>query len=94
MQGQDLITLINGGGTSRKDFFYEHTFMGSPKIPKIEGVVSLEEKYMVFTEHGYEQYFDLKKDANETVNLVENISYGEKVDALRERYQLLKRQVR
>src|SRR3546814_8764646 len=54
MQGRDLISAVRHSGFRRKDFFYEHTFMGSPGIPKVEGVVSRKVKYMKFIEHGYE----------------------------------------
>src|SRR3546814_4728009 len=38
MQGRDLISAVRHSGFRRKDFFSEHTFMGSPGIPKVEGV--------------------------------------------------------
>src|SRR3546814_20494367 len=45
MQGRDLISAVRHSGFRRKDFFYEHTFMGSTGIPKVEGVVSRKVKY-------------------------------------------------
>lgn len=55
MQGKNLSrseTTLNG---SRTGFFYKHTFLGSPKLPKVEGVVSTTTKYMKYIEHGYEE---------------------------------------
>src|SRR3546814_18048382 len=72
MQGRDLISAVRHSGFRRKDFFYEHTFMGSPGIPKVEGVVSRKVKYMKFIEHGYEELYDLRKDPHETKNMADD----------------------
>lgn len=96
MQGVDLVRLVEGEDPTldRQDFFYEHTFMGSPGIPKIEGVVSPDIKYMKFIEHGYEQLFDLRADRLEKKNLSEDAGYQEELEKLRERYEALKEQVK
>ena len=71
MQGVDLIEMIrsNQKKYNRTAFFYEHTFLGTPKIPKVEGVVGRDFKYMRYIEHNYEELFDLNIDPEETQNL-------------------------
>lgn len=92
MQGVDLLALTGGKrkDLDRQDFFYEHTFMGSPKLPKIEGVVSREMKYMLFSEHGYEELYDLKKDPLEKQNLAGDPAYKAELQKMRTRYAQLK----
>ena len=94
MQGIDLMRLIgkHSGRITRKDFFYEHTFMGSPGIPKVEGVVSPALKYMNFIEHGYEELYDLKADPKEKRNLAGDAEYSEELEKMRRRYVQLKQE--
>ena len=96
MQGMDLIQLAEGNRTQsdRQDFFYEHTFMGSPRIPQVEGVVSREMKYMKFIEHGYEEIYDLKTDPLEKNNLADDPAYQDQIRELRDRYHELKKKVK
>ena len=94
MQGNDLIAMLDSGKPSRKDFFYEHTFMGSPKLPKVEGVVSEEFKYMKYIEHDYEELYNTGKDAFETTNLAQNPAYQAKLKQMRARYEQLKQEVK
>jgi arylsulfatase A-like enzyme len=96
MQGVDLVRLAEGDyqGLERQDFFYEHTFMGSPGIPKVEGVVSREMKYMKFIEHGYEEVYDLKTDPLEKKNLTGDATYQDKIVKLKHRYRELKEQAK
>src|SRR3546814_421164 len=90
MQGRDLISAVRHSGFRRKDFFYEHTFMGSPGIPKVEGVVSRKVKYMKFIEHGYEELYDLRKDPHETTNMADDPRAARLLQKMRDRYQVLK----
>lgn len=92
MQGIDLIQLANGK-TDRQEFFYEHTFLGSPKIPKVEGVVSREIKYMKFVENGYEEVYDLRIDPLEKKNLADDPAYADEIGKLRSRYQEFRKEV-
>lgn len=91
MQGVDLMRLAAGEKhLIRKDFFYEHTFMGSPGIPKVEGVVSREMKYMKFIEHNFEELYDLKADPLEKRNLASEEAYADELNGLRKRYEELR----
>ena len=94
MQGLDLIQVARGRKkkAARTDFFYEHTFAGSPRLPKVEGVVSRDTKYMLFTEHGYEELYDLKQDPHEKQNLAADPAYLAVLQKMRSRYQQLKAQ--
>jgi arylsulfatase A-like enzyme len=95
MQGVDLIQMVDGKKElEREDFFYEHTFLGSPMIPKVEGVVRIDKKYMKFIEHDYEEFYDLKNDPLEKNNLINDHSYQEEIRKMRERYSELKEQVK
>lgn len=90
MQGVDLRETALAGRPTRLDFFYEHTFMGSPGIPQVEGVVGGQFKYMRYTEHGYEELFDLEQDPHELRNLAQDDAYASQLKRLRERYAALK----
>lgn len=92
MQGLDLKKLIERTN-QRKDFFYEHTFMGSPQLPKVEGVVSSQLKYLYYPEYDFEELFDLEKDPIEIDNLVENPEYSAELANQRTRYTELKKAV-
>lgn len=90
MQGGNLLDIVNGN-FNRNDFFYQHTFLGSPRLPKVEGVVSASFKYMQYIEHGYEELYDLKDDPNETKNLALDKRYNKQMKALRKRYFFLRK---
>ena len=90
MQGLNLIDLLENKMSERDDFFYQHDFLGSPQIPKVEGVVTGDFKYMKYTEHDYEELFDIKHDPHETTNLARDPRYKMKLDELRVRYEKLK----
>jgi arylsulfatase A-like enzyme len=91
MQGIDLLAK---DFPDRKAFFYEHTFMGSPRLPKIEGLVRKDIKYMNFTEHQYEQLYDLKKDPLEKKNLAADPRYAKQLETLRKQYLAFKEQAK
>lgn len=94
MQGVDLLGVLTKRIPSRNDFFYEHTFLGSPRLPKVEGVVGKEFKYMKYTEHGYEELYHTARDPHETTNLAQDSRYHTKLKQLRVRYEQLKKQVK
>jgi arylsulfatase A-like enzyme len=94
MQGLDLLNKKELKRKNRNSFFYEHTFQGSPKLPKIEGVVSTSIKYLNYVEYNYEELYDLKKDPHETSNIINNPEYAVELDSLRSAYKQLKEQVK
>lgn len=94
MQGVDLLDFSDKGDNKRNYFFYEHTFLGSPRLPKTEGVVSPNLKYLIYPEHGYEALYDLELDPKEKVNLVNNADYSNKLDSLRRVYKSLKQEIK
>ncbi|WP_025761374.1 sulfatase family protein [Dyadobacter tibetensis] len=91
MQGVDLVKMVSKKGKSlrRHEFFYEHTFMGDPGIPKLEGVVQDRYKYMKFIEHDYEQLFDLQKDPDERYNAANDQAYQKVLATMRARHKQL-----
>ena len=94
MQGENLIDILDQKTRERNDFFYEHTFLGSPQLPKTEGVVSKKMKYIIYTEHNYEELYDLAKDPDETNNLAQDSAYKTTMLQLRRRYKQLKEMVK
>ncbi|WP_165813892.1 sulfatase family protein [Terrimonas sp.] len=93
MQGKSLFDIMDGK-YKRDDFFYQHTFLGSPRLPKVEGVVSTTFKYLQYTEHGYEELYDLKNDPHETKNLASDKKYKKQLAQMRERYNYLKQEAK
>ena len=47
-------------------------------------------KYMLFTEHGYEELYDLKRDPREKRNLAADPAFSSTLARMRSRYQQLK----
>lgn len=90
MQGRNLIDLIEHKVPERTNFFYQHYFLGSPRIPRVEGVVSKDFKYMNYIEHNYEELFDIKHDPHETTNLANDPKYKLKLEKFREKYEELR----
>jgi len=96
MQGIDLIEMVstNKKSLNRKEFFYEHGFLGSPQLPESYAVVRMDIKYIYYPEHQFEEVYDLKKDPNEKVNVANSPKYSEKVKELRRSYVQLKQFVK
>jgi arylsulfatase A-like enzyme len=93
MQGVDLIGQVENKHPERKDFFYQHYFLGGPQLPKVEGVVTKNLRYMKYLEFDYEQLFDISHDPFEINNLVNDPVYKKEVNQLRKRYNILKKEV-
>lgn len=89
MQGVNLIDLIENKIPERTEFFYQHYFLGGPRIPRVEGIVTKDFKYMNYIEHNYEELFDTKHDPHETVNLSNDPEYKTKLKELRNKYKEL-----
>lgn len=87
MQGVDLYDLVDGKIPERKEFFYEHRYLGGLKIPESEGVVGREFKYLKYTEHDYEEFFDLRNDPHEEHNLIHDKRYRKIIDQYRSKYK-------
>ncbi len=90
MQGVNLIDLIENKIPERKEFFYQHYFLGGPRIPRTEAVVTKDYKYINWVEHSVEELFDTRHDPHETINLVNDPGYRQKLKELRRRYKQLK----
>jgi arylsulfatase A-like enzyme len=90
MQGQNLLALAQKKIKPRQDFFYEHNYIKSPRLPNVEGVVTQDFKYMLYTEHGYEELYSIRQDPKETTNLAQDPKYKPQLEALRARYKVLK----
>lgn len=86
MQGMNLMDVVSGKTAERTDFFYQHYFLGSPNIPKVEGVVTKDIKYMKFIEHDYEELYDILHDPHEIDNLVNNPNYKNQLKEMRKKY--------
>lgn len=92
MQGIDLLKEYSED-EKRTSFFYEHSFLGSPKIPVSEAIVSPQLKYIIYPEHGHEELYDLIQDPYEKLNLANNTDYKDLLDKQRETYANLKQEV-
>ena len=90
MDGVNLIDLIQNKIPERKDFFYQHYFLGGPQIPRVEGVISSNFKYMNYIETNTEQLFDTKHDPHEIEDLAKDATYKIKLKEFRKRYKVLK----
>lgn len=91
VQGIDLISLLENKIPEREDFFYQYYFTGAPQLPREEGVVTKDLKYMNFIENDFEELFDIKHDPHEINNLIKDPTYKRKLNALRTRYAELKK---
>jgi arylsulfatase A-like enzyme len=93
MQGKNLNELLTAK-TPRNNFFYEHTYSKSPKIPNVEGIVTKDFKYMKFIEHNYEELYNIKTDPKEKINLATDKRYAAKLEELRKEYLIQKKAVK
>lgn len=86
MEGHNLIEAIRGNIKPRDFFIYEHSFLGAPHLFKTRAVISKQYKYIVYTENGYEQLFDMINDPEEAVNLVDAKQHYHALQTMRSLY--------
>jgi arylsulfatase A-like enzyme len=91
IQGIDLISLVENKIPERKDFFYQYYFLGGPQLPREEGIVTKDFKYMNYFENNFEELFDIEHDPHEIDNLVNDPKYKQKLTELRLRYKDLQK---
>jgi arylsulfatase A-like enzyme len=91
MDGVSLIDLIQYKIPERNDFFYQHYFLGSPRIPRVEALVTSDYKYVNWVEHDYVELFDIRHDPHETTNLTSDSKYKLKLIELQNRYMELRK---
>ncbi|QNL48178.1 sulfatase [Olivibacter sp. SDN3] len=94
MQGINLVDMLKGKAPARTSFFYEHTFLGSPQLPRVEGVVTKDLKYIQYIEHGFEELYDLRADPFETKNLAHEPGESERLSDMRSAYAKWKEEVK
>ncbi len=86
MQGEDIsqLYLSDKKVAWRQEFFYEHpTLLNMERIPASEALVRHDTKYVWWPDYGYEQFFDLKKDASELYNQIDNKKYAKKIEEMK-----------
>lgn len=89
MQGINLMDVVQAKTPARNHFFYQHYFLGSPRIPKVEGVVTKNFKYMKFLEHNFEELYDIEHDPHELENLINKVNYQKKAVEMRKLFNQL-----
>ena len=97
MQGRSVIPLYQGRQVPwRQDWFYEHHFGYSGRIPESEGVRTKKWKYIRYTDQDpvYEELFDLENDAHEVHNLSSDPKYADILERMRKRWQELRELVK
>ena len=92
MQGQSLEPVLQGSARLngwRKSFYYEHLFE-NPNIPKSQGIVGEQYKYMRYWEgeNTFETLFDLDADPLELTNLATDTSRQNQLIDLRQHVEL------
>ncbi|MEO6915460.1 MAG: sulfatase [Chitinophagaceae bacterium] len=93
MQGINLLDLASGKIPGREAFFYQHYYLGSPSIPKQEGIVTKKFKYMNFIEHDFDELYDIPNDPHETRNLAKDSRYQQVLKKLRAQLVAMKKAV-
>jgi arylsulfatase len=96
MQGEDLAPLYLADETPpwRDEFFYEHpTISSRDRIPSSQGVIRRDFKYVYWPEWEHDQLFDLEKDPQEKINLVEHDDYRQTLEHMRNKFDTWREQV-
>jgi arylsulfatase A-like enzyme len=86
MQGRSLKPLVDGKAWQpRREFFYEHHYTKNVVIPRCEAVRTADWKYIRYLdpEPNHEELYNLRRDPNETENLLAKVPA--QAEKLRER---------
>ncbi len=90
MQGRDIADLYLKNDTQRypwrQDFFYEFPGTESDWIPGSEALVRKDYKYIYWTDHKYEQLFDLVKDPIEDHDVFRDPEYQTILEQMKKRF--------
>jgi arylsulfatase A-like enzyme len=91
MQGIDLMEMLasNKRSLDRREFYYEHVFLGSPQLPVSHAVVRKDIKYIYYPEHDYEVVYDLNNDPEETENVADSSDFAKEIKKLRKSFKKL-----
>ena len=95
MQGRDIAPLYLAPHPPawRSDFYYEHPMLTSRDfIPASEAVVARDRKYILWSDWGLEQYFDLVRDPREERDRAADTNEARAVEHLRTRLAELRLQ--
>ena len=94
MQGIDAMKLLDENSLKREEFYYEHE-LNIPTIPKSTAVVGKDYKYIVYPEltSRFEEFYDLKNDPNEKVNLINHPDFKAQIAAYKAKYVKLQKEV-
>jgi len=93
MQGADLskLYMCKKSKKWRQDFFYEHPVItNSKRIPSSEALVSKTDKYILWPDYNFEEYFNLKTDPLETKNGIAKPENVYKIAKMKKRFEILK----
>jgi arylsulfatase A-like enzyme len=70
----------------RTEFFYEFPGLHGDWVPASQALVRKEHKYMLWTEHDYEQLFDLIQDPMEDHDVFREEAYQTIIHEMKERF--------
>ena len=97
IQGSDFSTLYlaEKAPAWRQDFYYEHpTIFKSSFIPSSEALVTHTQKYIIWPEFQYEEYFNLKKDPYEEHNKISSKKDKKIIQSMKKRFAKLKEEAK
>lgn len=90
VEGGDLSPLYLAGQVPkwRESFVYEHpTITSRERIPSSQAIVRPDSKYVWWPEWQYEQWFDLRSDPDEVMNLADRPEHADRLKAFRTELQ-------
>jgi arylsulfatase len=97
IQGEDFskLYLKKKQGKWRKDFYYEHPVVtNESRIPSSEALVTHNEKYILWPNYNFEEYFNLKIDPLEKHNGISDTENIRKIQVMKKRFEELKAKAR